>query len=190
VTDRARREEADEIACVIMPRWLLAAQLAIGAFYMAAGALNLNADLSLTETISLLELLYSVFAAAAVGIMLGNLADAYMDRREVRAGEDRRVGSSVVACGNVRVELYLVFVAVALGALGILGMLQPPPENVTRSLVNGFAVALFVNLDIWTLWVSIQNRRERKFLLGVPFWPGVPGALHDLLKVARVRWRK
>jgi hypothetical protein len=157
--------------CTLVPRWLLLTMALVMVGEAVAGLLQVNADLSVTETVSAVELLFSAFAVSALVFMLGNLLDAAIDNAIARANRsDRRSGPRMIACGNLRVELYLCTIAFGLAWIGVSAMLTPAPPDVSRSLLNAVAGGLFINIDLWGLWLSVQNRRERKQLLRQPFW--------------------
>lgn len=113
------------------------------------------------NTISPLELLWTLAALAGLGVGLWMLRDAQGDRRALRQaglnGARLLVARGAIRWERIRAGKMLLFVA-----LGIAALTRPNAPTTPQTLIYSL-LALYVPLS--NLYGSVQDRRERAQIL-------------------------
>lgn len=167
---------------VIPPPWMLLAFAGWAALLGAISGSGYWYLLDLSRTVSVVEVIWTLEALGALLFISWNSVDAYADADALHQGADEAV--HIVACGNLRGELLLLMLAAVNLLVGIVALLTPVPIQEANRISSGVVAGIFMDAAALLMWTSIENRRDRRRLLHLPFWPVRKGPLDRLLR----RW--
>ncbi len=116
------------------------------------------------ETVTWLELVWSLAALVGLGFTLWMHRDAMGDRRLLRRsgrnGSRLLVANALIRWERLRAVKMLLFLAVGLAAM----TREDPPQVLTPVVVLYSALALYVPVS--NVWGSVRDRQDRARLLG------------------------
>lgn len=135
----------------------------VGLTMLLTGAVYLGRRYFRPDTVTPLELLWSLAALVGLGFTLWMLRDARGDRRYLRAarlnGSRMIVANGAIRWETIRATTMALFLAVGVGAMTRVN----PPQVLTPGAVLYSALALVVPLA--SVYGSFRDRRDRALLL-------------------------